>query len=269
MFTVQIIVVTGVLLLAVAGLVAMRLAMHSSRVYEGPELNPYDLALLAGGPERVADTGLAWLVLTQGFHPRRDGNIARVSGQAKRVDHPVQEEILAMLKGRSGGVPAWRIRERVASGQVVAAQVVWLRELGLIDPPRSGRADPVRPSRAGKAALAHHRLRRRESRVLPPRAGERAGRTGPDVVDVALYGLGRMKDGRLPEALALTAPKPASRRRGARGGGPEVAEATSLHLPGRFGWGGPGTASGGWDGSGSDSGSGGGDGGGGGGGGGS
>ncbi|GAA3028922.1 TIGR04222 domain-containing membrane protein [Streptosporangium longisporum] len=261
MSALQIVVVVGVSLLAVAGLVAMRLAAHSSRVYEGPELTAYDLALLAGGPARMADTALVSLTTAGDVRARRDGRLSRVSGRAERVDHPVEAEILAMVEAEADGLPVWTIRGRVVSGPAVAAQVTRLRELGLIDPPGSGRADPTHPNRAGQAALAHHRLRYREKRTLPPRPGERTVQDRPGVVDVALYGLSRMRDGRLSEALSLDHPRPAPRPRRNRGGG-------DGGMYGGTAAGTHGTEDGGWGSSGDGGGGGGGDGGGGGGGGG-
>ncbi|MFI6508614.1 TIGR04222 domain-containing membrane protein [Streptosporangium sp. NPDC050855] len=264
MSALQITLVVGVSLLAVAGLIAMRLAAHSSRVYEGPELTPYDLALLAGGPARLADTALVSLTTAGSVRARRDGRLSRVSGRAERVDHPVEAEILAMVDREADGLPVWTIRGRVISGPAVEAQVARLRELGLIDPPGSGRADPTHPNRAGQAALAHHRLRYRENRTLPPRPGERAVRDRPEVVDVALYGLSRVRDGRLSETLSLDDPRPAPRpaprsrhsRRGGHGGGDAGVyggTAAGTHGTGDGGWGpsgGDGGGGGGGDGGG-------------------
>ncbi|MEU8383775.1 TIGR04222 domain-containing membrane protein [Streptosporangium sp. NPDC048865] len=221
MQTVQIVVVFGVSLLGVAVLVALRLAVRPPRVYEGPELTPYELALLAGGRSRVADTALASLTVGGPVRARRNGSLTRVSGRAGVLTQPVQTEILGHLDGQEGGVPVWVIRDRVARGAAVTMLIARLRDLGLIDAPGSGRADPTHPNRAGKTALAHYRLRHREDRSLPPRAGDRVDHDELNILGVALYGLKRWEERRLAATLSMDGPPPppAPRRASRRHGG--------------------------------------------------
>ncbi|MGJ6961100.1 TIGR04222 domain-containing membrane protein [Streptosporangium sp. G11] len=225
MQTVQIIVVVGFALLVVAGAIALRLAAHPSRVYEGPELTPYELALLAGGRFRAVDTALASLVVGGTVRARRDGGLTQVSGQVGVLTQPVETEILALLQGKGGGVPVWEIRDAVSRGPAVAVLIARLRDLGLIDAPGSGRADPTHPNRAGKTALAHYRLRYREDRFLPPRAGDHLDRDELNILGVALHGLKRLKEGRLAATLSMSGPP----RRASRSGTSSCSSSHGFH----------------------------------------
>ncbi|MEU4534945.1 TIGR04222 domain-containing membrane protein [Streptosporangium sp. NPDC023825] len=216
MQTVLIVVVVGVSLLVVATLIALRLAARPSRVYEGPELTPYELALLAGGRSRVVDTALAALTAGGVLRARRDGRLTRVSDQVGVLTQPVQTEILDQFKGRWDGVPVWGIRDRAAQGAAVTMLIARLRDLGLIDAPGSGRADPTHPNRAGKTALAHYRLRHREDRSLPPRAGGHVDHDELNILGVALHGLNQWEEGRLATVLSMKGPPPAPRRGSSR-----------------------------------------------------
>ncbi|MER6832238.1 TIGR04222 domain-containing membrane protein [Streptosporangium sp. NPDC000563] len=231
MQTVQIVVVVGLALLGVAGLIALRLAVRPSRVYEGPELTPYELALLAGGRSRVADTALASLTAVGAVRARRDGWLTQVSGQVGVLTQPAQTEVLDHLGGQAGGVPVWAIRNRVAQGAAVTMLIARLRDLGLIDAPGSGRADPTHPNRAGKTALAHYRLRHREDRSLPPRAGDHVDHDELNILGVALHGLKQWEDGRLAGILSMEGPPPppALRRGSSRRHGASGASASSSH----------------------------------------
>jgi len=182
--------------------------VRPARVYEGPELTPYELALLAGGRSRVADTALASLTGGGVVRARRDGRLTRVSGQVGVLTQPVQTEVLDQLGGPENGVPVWTIRDRVARGAAVTMLIARTRDLGLIDAPGSGRADPTHPNRAGKTALAHYRLRHREDRSLPPRAGDRVDHDELNIMGVALYGLKRWEEGRLAAILSMDGPPP-------------------------------------------------------------
>ncbi|GAA4202610.1 hypothetical protein GCM10022252_59030 [Streptosporangium oxazolinicum] len=221
MQTVQIVVVVGFALLVVAVLVALRLAVRPSRVYEGPELTPYELALLAGGRGRAVDTALASLTAAGGaVRARRDGRLTPVSGQVGVFTQPLQTEILDLLRVRGEGVPVWEVRNAVSWGPAVTMLIARLRDLALIDAPGSGRADPTHPNRAGKVALAHYRLRHREDRSLPPRAGGRVDGDELNILGVALHGLKQLEDGQLAAALSMSG-RPSSsapRRRASRSG---------------------------------------------------
>ncbi|MFF5111629.1 TIGR04222 domain-containing membrane protein [Streptosporangium sp. NPDC000509] len=242
MQSVQIVVMVGLSLLGVVGLIALRLAMRPSRVYEGPELTPYELALLAGGRPRVAETVLASLTAVGAVRAQRDGRLTQVSGQIGVLTQPVQTEVLEHLRGHAGGVPVWVVRNGVAQGTAVTMLIARLRDLGLIDAPGSGRADPTHLNRAGKTALAHYRLRHREDRSLPPRAGEHIDHDELSILGVALHGLKQLEDGRLAEILSMEGPPPprAPRRGSSRRGGGSGVSASSSY----YGGGGCGGASG-------------------------
>ncbi|MEU4406590.1 TIGR04222 domain-containing membrane protein [Streptosporangium sp. NPDC023963] len=250
MQTVLIVVVVGVSLLVVAALIALRLAAHPSRVYEGPELTPYELALLAGGRSRVVDTALAALTAGGVLRARRDGRLTRVSDQVGVLTQPVQTEILDQFKGRWDGVPVWGVRDRVAQGAAVTMLIARLRDLGLIDAPGSGRADPTHPNRAGKTALAHYRLRHREDRSLPPRAGGHVDHDELNILGVALHGLQQWEEGRLATVLSMKGPPPAprrgsSRRGSSRRGSSDTSAGTYYYGAGGDGGGGSGCGGGG------------------------
>ncbi|GAA2861371.1 hypothetical protein GCM10010517_20020 [Streptosporangium fragile] len=253
MDTVQIIVVT-VALLVVTGLFALRLARHSTRSYEGPDLTPYDLAMLAGGRSRVLDTALAELVEGKAVRARRSGELTRVGTGPARSPHPVAAGILALLEARPDGVPVWEVRREAAEGPATAELVTRLRELGLIDPPGSGRADPTHPNRIGQTALAHYRLRHREDRSLPPRSRDRVATDALNLFGIALYGLHQMKDDDLCAVLSMGGPPPPpeSRRlhrprkaQGRRAGSSAASGSSTGGCGGSWGDGGSGGGSGG------------------------
>ncbi|MEV4250084.1 TIGR04222 domain-containing membrane protein [Streptosporangium canum] len=96
------IVVMTVALVTVAGLVALRLAMHSPKIYRGPALDPYELAQLAGGRFRVANTALASLAARGALRASRDGRLTLAvpgperspappeAGVPERSPHPLE-----------------------------------------------------------------------------------------------------------------------------------------------------------------------------------
>lgn len=127
------IVVMTVALVTVAGLVALRLAMYSPKIYRGPALDPYELAQLAGGRFRVANTALASLAARGALRASRDGRLTLSdpgperspelpeAGVPERSPHPLEaqirerssESLEAGVPERSsesleaGGVPEW------------------------------------------------------------------------------------------------------------------------------------------------------------------
>ncbi|WP_436761673.1 TIGR04222 domain-containing membrane protein [Streptosporangium sp. V21-05] len=246
MQTLQIVVVVVLALLAVAGLIALRLAVRPSRVYEGPELTPYELALLAGGRSRVVDTALASLTGGGVVRAQRGGWLTRVSGQVGVLTQPVQTEVLDRLGGPEGGAPVWAVRNRVAQGAAVTVLIARLRDLGLIDAPGSGRADPTHPNRAGKTALAHYRLRHREDRSLPPRAGGHVDHDELNIMGVALHGLKQWEEGALAAILSMDGPPPppALRRGSSRSSRRSSSDASAGAYYGGCGAGGGGSDSG-------------------------
>ncbi|MDP9865066.1 MULTISPECIES: TIGR04222 domain-containing membrane protein [Streptosporangium] len=87
MLTTLIVVVT-VALVTVAGLIALRLAMHSPKVYRGPAPDLYELSQLAGGRFRVANTALAALAARGALTARRDGRLIRVAPPPQGIADP-------------------------------------------------------------------------------------------------------------------------------------------------------------------------------------
>ncbi|GAA5766317.1 hypothetical protein Aros01_02816 [Streptosporangium roseum] len=240
------IVVMTVALVVVAGLVALRLAMHSPKIYRGPALDPYELALLAGGRFRVVNTALASLATRGALRASRDGRLtvadpgqerspdlpaagwsphppeAEVAGrppdppaaewsphplEAEWSPHPLEAEILALLGAGRDGPPVWEVKAALVHGPAVAALIGRLEELGLADTGDGARAEPTR---LGQAALAHYRLRHREEVSLPPRARDHISREEIELSGIALYGLGRMKDRRLASLLSTSGTPPPS-----------------------------------------------------------
>ncbi|SFK35938.1 TIGR04222 domain-containing protein [Streptosporangium canum] len=213
------IVVMTVVLVTVAGLVALRLAMHSPKIYRGPALAPYELAQLAGGRFRVANTALASLAARGALRASRDGRLTLAgpgperspappdAGVPERSPHPLEAEILALLGAGGDGSPVWEVKAAVVHGPAVAALIGRLEELGLADTGDGARAEPTR---LGQAALAHYRLRHREEGALPPRARDHTSGEEYELAGVALYGLGRMKDRRLASLLSLSGTLPPS-----------------------------------------------------------
>ncbi|MGV9775542.1 TIGR04222 domain-containing membrane protein [Streptosporangium sp. NPDC003464] len=87
MLTTLIVVVT-VALVTVAGLIALRLAMHSPKVYRGPAPDLYELSQLAGGRFRVANTALAALAARGALTARRDGRLIRAAPPPQGIADP-------------------------------------------------------------------------------------------------------------------------------------------------------------------------------------
>ncbi|MER5320810.1 TIGR04222 domain-containing membrane protein [Streptosporangium roseum] len=222
------IVVMTVALVMVAGLVALRLAMHSPKIYRGPALDPYELALLAGGRFRVVNTALASLATRGALRASRDGRLTLADPGQERPSrppeaevaewspsppadewplHPLEAEILALLGAGRDGPPVWEVKAALVHGPAVAALIGRLEELGLTDTGDGARAEPTR---LGQAALAHYRLRHREEVSLPPRARDHISREEIELSGIALYGLGRMKDRRLASLLSTSGTPPSA-----------------------------------------------------------
>ncbi|MFJ2028857.1 TIGR04222 domain-containing membrane protein [Streptosporangium sp. NPDC087985] len=199
------IIVVVIALVVVAGLIALRLAIRAPKVYKGPEVGVYELAQLAGGRFRVANTALASLAARELIRTQRDGTLTRVAGASEEAVDPVEADILAMLDARPDGVMVWDVRAEVAlRGSGVAGLVERLQELGLLE----DEGTRLAPTRLGEAALAHYRLRHREERILPPRPRDRTSGGEFGLFGVALYGLSQMKDREVAGVLSLSSPPP-------------------------------------------------------------
>jgi uncharacterized membrane protein YgcG len=199
------IIVVAVALLMVAGLIALRLATRSSKVYNGPDLTLYELARLAGGRYRVLNTALAALAAGEMIQARRDGMLTRTATASEEIVHPVEAEILALLEARQDGVMVWDVKaEVVLRGAGVAALAERLRELKMIED------EDLRmvPTRLGQAALAHYRLRHREEKILPSRSGDHLPGKESSLFGIALYGLHQMRDQEMAKVFTLSGAVP-------------------------------------------------------------
>ncbi|MEV1169167.1 TIGR04222 domain-containing membrane protein, partial [Nonomuraea sp. NPDC049784] len=100
------------------------------------ELGYYDLAYLAGGPARVADTALGLLSREGEIRVTRGGKLHRVRG-AVSAGYPVEQRVLAIMAGRSVGQPAVRVKREVAGSAEVAEIRDRLVGLGLLVDPQA------------------------------------------------------------------------------------------------------------------------------------
>jgi hypothetical protein len=201
------IVVVTVALLVVAGLIALRLAMHSPKSYVGPDLGPYELAQLAAGRFRVLNTALVSLAARKRVRIQLNGNLTLTGTTPTGSVHPVEAEVLALLEGRRDGLPVWEIKAALVQGAAVTALIARLEELRLV---ATGDSRQVAPTRIGQAAVAHYRLRHREGRSLPPRSRDHVATDELNLFGVALYGLGQVADRELATVLSMSGTLPPS-----------------------------------------------------------
>ena len=144
------------------------------------DLDLYELAWLAGGPERVVDTALVALVRFGRVRAHPPGRLATV-GLTRR--HPVEAAVLDAV-GPSGYRSVDTIRWRVAADHRILDIGRGLWRDGLVT--RSGLRAPLRrdralriPTRAGRQAL-------RQRRAL--------GAVAQDELTVALHGRDALPD---------------------------------------------------------------------------
>jgi hypothetical protein len=184
----------------------------------------YDIAYLAGGLRRVADTALVALL--------QDGRIRREpTGELATVDprrrHPVEAAVLDVVgprPRRSAGTVRWRLE----GDRRLAAVAERLTADGLLGRPRRLLL-PRRPARPALTGTGRRVLR--EWRERPP-ADRVAGNT--EALPVALHGLTALSDAEM--RTALLPPVRTVRRSGAAHWDAR-AEATWSLLP-AGGWGG-------------------------------
>ncbi|NRQ31869.1 TIGR04222 domain-containing membrane protein [Nonomuraea sp. NN258] len=100
------------------------------------ELGHYELAYLAGGPARVADTALGLLAAEGEIRVARTGRLYPVS-TAVSAGYAVEEQVLAILAGRAGGRTVAEVKRQVATGREVAEIRKLLVGLGLLVDPRA------------------------------------------------------------------------------------------------------------------------------------
>ncbi|MDX3168015.1 TIGR04222 domain-containing membrane protein [Streptomyces scabiei] len=71
----------------------MRVFRRSAAVGESEALDMYDLAFLAGGVQRVADSAV--VALSEAGSLRMRGSRVRALGEARRPEHPVERAVIA------------------------------------------------------------------------------------------------------------------------------------------------------------------------------
>lgn len=99
-------------------------------VRDHPELGPYELAFLAGGPERVAETAIAAVVDSGRLRVSRDGTLHQVADAGLPVE-PVERAVLDVVADRGGQARASDVRERVSRCPETAAVRTRLAGMGL------------------------------------------------------------------------------------------------------------------------------------------
>ncbi|GGS85560.1 TIGR04222 domain-containing membrane protein [Nonomuraea spiralis] len=99
------------------------------------DLGHYELAYLAGGPVRVADSAIGLLAREGEIRVSRGGKIHRVS-TAVTAGYPVEERLVAILAERRSS-PVVQVKRRLAVSAEVAGIRGRLAELGLLVDSRS------------------------------------------------------------------------------------------------------------------------------------
>ena len=182
-----------------------------------PRLDVYDVAFLAGGPDRVVDTALVALVGTGRLRIHRPGQLVTVA-LARR--HPVEAAVLDAV-GPTGHRSADTIRWRLREDDRVLEPCARLRRAGLLRPSGavvvlSSFCPAVARTRAGRQVL-------RELR------GRSADGTGTELMRVALDGRQQLTDSRLRAEIfespttTLPPPVPGHRTRGVDHSDPRLA----------------------------------------------
>jgi len=151
-----------------------------------PALDVYEIACLAGGPDRVVDTALVALVESGRVRIHRPGQLAAVDLSRR---HPVEAAVLDAV-GTVGHRSADTIRWRVAGDERLLDVVQRLQREGLLGrthrlvPHFSGGRSSPAPTSEGRRVL-------RELEAHPP-----ADQTAPatDAMQVALCGTEQLPD---------------------------------------------------------------------------
>jgi hypothetical protein len=157
------------------------------------ELDLYDIACLAGGPDRMVDTALIALVQSGRVRIHRPGQLATVDLSRR---HPVEAAVLDAI-GPSGHRSIDTIRGRVAGDQRLSDVVRHLQRSGLLGhvhrlvPHRSGGRSSPAATGEGRRALRHLQAEPPDDRVAP----------GTDALLVALGGPDRVPDRALSAAI--------------------------------------------------------------------
>ncbi|PZG07454.1 TIGR04222 domain-containing membrane protein, partial [Nonomuraea aridisoli] len=109
-------------------LTALRAIRTSDR---SPDLGHYELAYLAGGPRRVAETALVLLTEVGALRAARGGVVHPVAG-GLRSDEPIDDVVLSAVP--LSGSSALSLRDRIARGRALEQLGRSLTERGLIRP---------------------------------------------------------------------------------------------------------------------------------------
>ncbi|MFI9594214.1 TIGR04222 domain-containing membrane protein [Nonomuraea sp. NPDC052265] len=96
------------------------------------DLGPYELAFLAGGARRVADTAVGLLAASGAVRVSRDGRVHRVAG-ARSTGEPVEDAVLDEVERAPGGW-ASTIGQRVSQGETLDELRYRLGRIGAIHP---------------------------------------------------------------------------------------------------------------------------------------
>lgn len=165
-------------------------------------LDVYEIAFLAGGPDRVVETALVVLVESGRVRIHAPGELATVASTRR---HPVEAAVLDAVGGR-GHRSADTICWRLAGDERLTGLAVPLVEAGLL----RRRLLPGRPrwtaTRAGR-----HELARLETRPPADHALD-----GGSALEIALHGRSGMADRRLCSEIferSVTTLGPPGRRR--------------------------------------------------------
>ena len=148
-------------------------------------LDVYDIAFLAGGPDRVVDTALVALVRTGRVRIHSPGHLATADISRR---HPLEAAVLDAV-GPIGHRSADTVRWRLLDDERLLDVGRRLRRAGLLG--RTGAA--VRVVRGDRRALAPTRAGRRTLRELR----EQPARGDAEVLRVALGGRAAMTDEKL------------------------------------------------------------------------
>lgn len=141
------------------------------------DLDVYDIAFLAGGPDRVVDTALVALVAPGRVRVHSPGQLATVD-LARR--HPVEAAVLDAV-GPTGHRSVDTVRWRLVDDDRLIAIGRRLRSAGLLG--RTGALIPLvrgdrralAPTRAGRTALREFRLRGIDGEAMRVALGGPAG----------------------------------------------------------------------------------------------
>ena len=183
-----------------------------------PDLDPYRLAMLSGGPQLAITAAAAQLHADGLLRRGAEDNTLEVSGAlpagADRLERAVFDTVHHVP-----GITAAELRRQVANGDEVRWLTEDLTRVGLLDMPRSGslawgtirlagRRLPA--TRRGREILKRHRAARPELRSSPA--------AGDSAMAAALFGGGALWLTEPAFASTLDVPREAARKSGWNGG---------------------------------------------------